>query len=326
MSKSQNVTNNEGQYPFPPGYYPQPQSNGDEIDLHELFKALWRGKWIIVLTTFVFVVAGVLFAISQPNTYKSEVLLTPTYSSSGGGLSGSLGTLATFAGVNIGGEAKADPKVEAIAILQSRKFIETFIKKHDLLAPLMAIDAWNEGSNRVYYDAELYDAIAKEWLFDDENESLEPTLWEAHKEFKEILDVSEDKTTGMVTISIISKSPFIAQDWVTLLVQDLNEWMKERALSEASTKIAYLQEQINRTQVTELQNMFYSLIEEQYKTQMLAEVEEEFVFKTIDPAVVPEEKDGPKRAIICVLALLLGGVLGTLIVLVRFVLNGQKAS
>jgi len=41
------------------------------------------------------------------------------------------------------------------------------------------------------------------------------------------------------------------------------------------------------------------------------------VFKTIDPAVVPEEKSEPKRALICVLGTLLGGMLSVLIVLVR---------
>jgi uncharacterized protein involved in exopolysaccharide biosynthesis len=51
---------------------------------------------------------------------------------------------------------------------------------------------------------------------------------------------------------------------------------------------------------------------------MLAEVQEEFIFKVVDPAVVPELKAGPKRALICVLGTLLGGMLGVAIVLVRF--------
>jgi LPS O-antigen subunit length determinant protein (WzzB/FepE family) len=67
-----------------------------------------------------------------------------------------------------------------------------------------------------------------------------------------------------------------------------------------------------------MQNVFYQLIEEQTKSLMLAEVQDEFVFKTVDPAIVPEEKAGPKRALICVLATLLGGMLAVAIVLVRF--------
>ncbi|MEP7893073.1 Wzz/FepE/Etk N-terminal domain-containing protein, partial [Vibrio parahaemolyticus] len=34
-------------------YPPNPQQGGDEIDLRELFKALWKGKWIIIATTFI---------------------------------------------------------------------------------------------------------------------------------------------------------------------------------------------------------------------------------------------------------------------------------
>jgi uncharacterized protein involved in exopolysaccharide biosynthesis len=34
------------------------------------------------------------------------------------------------------------------------------------------------------------------------------------------------------------------------------------------------------------------------------------VFKTIDPAVVPQEKSEPKRVLIAVIATMLGGMLG----------------
>ena len=63
--------------------------------------------------------------------------------------------------------------------------------------------------------------------------------------------------------------------------------------------------------------MFFELIQSQTETVMLAQVRPEYVFKTIDPAVVPELKSKPKRALICVLGTLLGGMLSVLIVLVR---------
>jgi LPS O-antigen subunit length determinant protein (WzzB/FepE family) len=49
---------------------------------------------------------------------------------------------------------------------------------------------------------------------------------------------------------------------------------------------------------------------------MLAKVRQEYAFKTIDPAVVPEVKSEPKRALICVLGTLLGGMFAVLWVLV----------
>ncbi|TOM10545.1 LPS O-antigen length regulator, partial [Vibrio parahaemolyticus] len=70
--------------------------------------------------------------------------------------------------------------------------------------------------------------------------------------------------------------------------------------------------------VADMQSTFYKLIEEQTKSLMLAEVQEEFVFKMIDPPVIPEVKAEPKRALICILGTLLGGIFGVVIVLSRY--------
>ncbi|MGI2897205.1 Wzz/FepE/Etk N-terminal domain-containing protein, partial [Vibrio alginolyticus] len=36
-------------------------SSSDEIDFRELFTELWKGKWIIIISTFVFAVGSVLY-------------------------------------------------------------------------------------------------------------------------------------------------------------------------------------------------------------------------------------------------------------------------
>jgi hypothetical protein len=61
--------------------------------------------------------------------------------------------------------------------------------------------------------------------------------------------------------------------------------------------------------------MLFSLIEEQTKTVMLGNVRDEYVFKTIDPAVVSELKEKPKRAIIVVVATFVVGMFSIFIVL-----------
>ena len=50
---------------------------------------------------------------------------------------------------------------------------------------------------------------------------------------------------------------------------------------------------------------------------MLTKVKVEYVLKTIDPAQVPEEKYGPKRPLIVVLGILLGGILSVAFVLIQ---------
>ncbi|AUB87009.1 Wzz/FepE/Etk N-terminal domain-containing protein [Vibrio anguillarum] len=293
----------------------------DEIDLRELFGALWKGKLLIVLCTAVFAVGGVIVALSKPNTYQAEASLVAANEDSGGGLAsmaGQLGGLASLAGINLGSGRSGD-KAMSLAVLQSRQFINAFINRHQLLVPLMAAESWDRVSGEMVIDPALYDVETQQWIRKIEPPlSSTPSDWEAHKAFKEIFAVSEAKDNGLVKVSITHLSPLIAQQWVELLVKDLNDWIKNEKLTETRQNISYLEQQLEKTKLVDMQSVFYQLIEEQMKSLMLAEVKDEFAFKTIDPAVVPEEKAGPKRALICVLATLLGGMLGIAIVLVRF--------
>ncbi|MHA2769958.1 Wzz/FepE/Etk N-terminal domain-containing protein [Vibrio harveyi] len=308
-----------------PNYLPYPpnlQHGNDEIDLRELFKALWKGKWIIIATTFVFAVGAVLYALSLPNIYKADALLAPAESSNGGGLSkmaGQLGGLAALADVNLGAGESSQTDL-AVQVMKSRQFVEAFINKHDLLVPLMAAKDWDLANNKLILDEELYNSKTGEWLREPDGlRGATPTAQEAFEVFsKEVLSINQDKDSGLYTVSVKSYSPYLAQQWVNWLIEDINKVMRERTIAETSQNLAYLNTQLQKTAVAEMQSTFYKLIEEQTKSLMLAEVQEEFIFKVVDPAVVPELKDGPKRALICVLGTLLGGMLGVAIVLVRF--------
>ncbi|MEF1308615.1 Wzz/FepE/Etk N-terminal domain-containing protein [Vibrio mytili] len=304
-------------------YPPQPSAPADdEIDLRELFAAIWKGKWIIIATTFVFAVSSVLYALSLPNIYKADALLAPAESSGGGGLSkmaGQLGGLAALAGVNLGGGESSQTDL-AVQVMNSRQFVDAFINKHDLLVPVMAAKDWDLTSNQLILDEEIYDPSSGEWLREPDGlRGATPTAQEAFEVFKkDILSVNSDTETGLYTVSVKHYSPYVAQQWVNWLIEDINKVMRERTIAESSQNLEYLNTQLQKTAVADMQSTFYSLIEEQTKSLMLAEVQEEFVFKIVDPAVVPEIKDGPKRALICVLGTLLGGMLGVAFVLVRF--------
>ncbi|HHC6478573.1 TPA: Wzz/FepE/Etk N-terminal domain-containing protein [Vibrio parahaemolyticus] len=316
----------EPQKESPQHYLPYPphsqQSADDEIDLRELFAALWKGKLIIIVTTFVFAVGAVLYALSLPNIYKSDALLAPAESSNGGGLSkmaGQLGGLAALAGVNLGSGESSQTDL-AVQVMKSRQFVEAFINEHDLLVPLMAAKDWDLASNQLILDEKVYNPRTGEWLREAEGlRGATPTAQEAFEVFsKEVLSVSQDKESGLYTVSVKQFSPYLAQQWVNWLIEDINKVMRERTIAETSQNLAYLNLQLQKTAVTDMQSTFYKLIEEQTKSLMLAEVQEEFIFKIVDPAVVPELKDGPKRALICVLGTLLGGILGMAIVIIRF--------
>ncbi|WP_137222145.1 Wzz/FepE/Etk N-terminal domain-containing protein [Shewanella sp. MEBiC00475] len=314
--------NNQIQPNYPDVQFPN-QANDDEIDLRELFSVIWQGKWLIVSITLIFAVASVVFAINQPNIYKSEALLAPADTEQGGGglaaLAGQFGGLASMAGINLGGGGGVDKTQMAIEVMKSRKFTSDFIQKHDVLPDLMAAKKWNMADNTIIYDEELYNQVDQKWLrIVDAPFKPKPSMQEAYKEFSEIIAINAAKDTGMVTVSVEHLSPVIAHQWVNWLVADINKEMKDRDVAEATRSTKFLKSQIQQTNVADIRSILYKLIEEQAKTIMFAEVRDEYVFKTIDPAFIPEEKSKPKRALICVLGTMLGGIFGVMFVLIRF--------
>jgi uncharacterized protein involved in exopolysaccharide biosynthesis len=307
----------------------QQMESSDEIDLRELFSVIWQGKYLIIAITALFAIGSVIFAIKQPNIYKSEALLAPASAEQGGGglaaLAGQFGGLASMAGINLGGGGGVDKTQMAIEVMKSRQFTSDFIQKHNILPDLMAVKEWNLADNKLAYNDELYNRAENKWLREVKAPfKPEPSMQEAYKAFIKSASVNTDKETGMVTVSVEHVSPAIAQQWVTWLVEDINKVMKERDVLEAMRSTEFLNKQIAQTNVADIRSMLYKLIEEQAKTIMFAEVRDEYVFKTIDPAIIPELKSKPRRFFILIVGLGAGLLLSLLIVLGRSFLKSNK--
>jgi hypothetical protein len=303
--------------------YPQSPSNQspdyeDGIDLRELIKILWRGKFWIIGTTFIAAVISVAFTLRMPNVYQASALLATEEGGVGGlfGPTAQLGGVAALAGVRLPA-GDADERAIGVAKLRSRKFMADFMERHDIIPELMAASAYNVSTGELSYDRTIFDPETRMWIRDVAPPLQKtPSSQEAFLIMAQIYSVTEDGNTGFVTVSIEHISPLIAYQWVTWLVDDLNREMMLEATAEAQQSIDYLTDQLANTQVVALQQVFYRLIEEQMKTIMLADTRAEYLFKTIDPATAPETKSGPFRAVICVMVTLLGGILGVMWVLI----------
>ena len=323
MSTSETENTLPAGTPMQPVYLVQANNRktDDEIDLRELWNTLWQGKVTIIAITSIFAIASVIIALMLPNIYRSEALLAPAAESQGGGLSalaGQFGGLASIAGINLS-DGATDPTTVAIETLKSRRFIKTLIDNHQLLVPLMATDGWDDTNNTLEIDNDIYDVENKQWVRDVSAPlKPKPSDIEAYKLFiDDVLSVSQNKKTGLVNIGIEFYSPYVAKQWVDWLVTDLNNYMRDKDLNNAERTINYLTKQLNSTSIADMQTIFYQLIEEQTKTIMLANVRKDYVLEVIDPAVAPEKEAKPKRAMICVLVTLLGGMLSVIFVLIR---------
>lgn len=298
-----------------------------EIDLIELIRLLWSGKLIVIGFAMLFAVASVIYALSLPNVYRSEALLAPVGDGSNGimaGLGGQLGGIASLAGINLRG-GSGDKTALAIEVLKSREFIAKFIQKYDLLVPLMAAKGWNPASDAFHYDNDIYDVAKNRWVREATLvKTSEPTAQESYLAFSGLLTVSQDKNTSYVTVAIDFYSPKEAKRWVDLLVQEINQEIKAREVREAESSVKYLTLQLEKTPLAGMKTVFYQLIEEQMKTVMFAEVRDEYVFTTIDPAIAPELKVKPKRVLILIMGTFLGAVVGVIFIVISVFRQAPK--
>ena len=312
-----------------PALYAGVADDSDEIDLKELWNAIWQGKWLIVAITGVFALCSVLYALNLPDEYKSTALLAPASSSSSSSLSklaGQFGGLASLAGINIGGGGAEDKTVVAMEIIKTWGFLESFIEDNHIQVEVFAAEGWNRSSNQLIIDSELYNSESESWVreFDaSRGQKASPSSWELYERIKERISIIKDQESGLIRLSVEYYSPEIAKKWSDKLVNAINAHIQKQYREEATRSIAYLNEKIKETNIADMKSVFYQLIEEQTKTLMLAEVSDEYVFKTISPSRIAEEKSKPKRALIAILGFMLGGMLAVIIVLIRHFRRGK---
>lgn len=280
-----------------------------EIDLRDLFAVLWAGKIKIVGITTMFAIASVFYALSVPDQYKASTLLAPAKYESAGlpGSLGQLGGLASLAGVNLNSGGSGETEM-AKSIMVSWNFIEGFITSNNLADELVAVEGWDPVSNELQINNEIYDVENESWL------DIKPTSWSLFKSFSGRLNVS-DTNAGFLSVSIEHYSPYLAKQLLDLYISEINKHMQDLQVMKLNNNINYMKEQIERTSIAEMQEVFYTIIEEQIKNKMLAEASPDYAFVAVNASMLPEEKSQPNRAIICISVTLLGGILSVFLVL-----------
>ncbi len=295
--------------PVPAYFYPPEE----EIDLMELWQVLVENKVLIAKITGACTAVALVIAIFTTPIYRAETLLVPVSAEKSVGLAaiaGQFGGLSRLAGINLGGDGSTE---ESIATLKSRELTTAFIKEEGLM-PILFESAWDKNTK----------AWKKMWWnFSDEKDG--PTAWDAYKLFDEnIRSVNVDKKTNLVTVAIEWEDQELAAKWANKLVKRVNQERRQEAIEEAEKSIKYLEDQLQKTGVVEIQQSIYKLIEAQTKSKMVASTREEYAFKVIDKAVVPEEKAKPKRKLIVILGLFLGGMAGVFTAFFRRFLKNQR--
>lgn len=290
------------------------QNYENEINLQELFSQLWKKKLSISIITTSFIIASLVYSFLLPDIYKSETTIMPVDNdSSVNSILGQYAGVANLAGVNFPSEQSSKSK-EAIARIQSFDFFSNNFLTEIKFENLMAVNKWNKKTNTFTYNKKLFNPDTKKWNTEASSfESSKPSIQEAYIKYEEIINITEDKTTSFITLSVKHESPVLAQKWLNIILNQIDKVMREEDKREAYKAIEYLNGLTSTINYEEIKRSLSLLQQEQMKRLMMVEASENYIFKTLDSPLVPEIRFTPKRSLIIVLGTILGIIFSVIV-------------
>ena len=297
----------------------------DEIDLRELFAALWDGKLLIfIVTCAVFLFSSAYLHVAE-RSYTVSVTLRPTEEQSSAG--GNLGGLASLAGVQLpsGG---ATEFITFQAMLKSQEVASRLFADENLIQRLFAGE-WDESRKSFLQPIPSTLGNVKRLLKplltgEGQGAYIAPNAARLAKTLAEDLSVSEDKTSGMLKLSMESAKPKLASDLMLALIRETDGFLKERFVISGSDALQFYQQKISKARSREHREALAKLIATEEQKLMLATREGPFVVEIMMGPDQSLRPTSPKSSLVLALGLVLGLFLGAAVVLMRKAFGGNE--
>ena len=247
---------------------------------------LWSiatGRWKLIS---VFVLGGILVAIALiavlPRQYRAQTTVLTVNTDNPTTQSNVTRSLASLVGVGI---RQDDVREEALALLRSDRLAWEFVTAHD------AVGILTEG----------------EEITEDD---LRATVVDRFK--NGILDVQDDRRTGLITVSVLWRDRNQAAEWTNAYVRLADETLRMQTLRDSERTLDLLEHELTKTNVIDLQNSINRFYETQLQRMLFARARTEFALRTIDPAIAPAEGNtaAPNKTLILASCVILAALAG----------------
>ncbi len=291
----------------------EPICEEDEIDLYELWEKIWSHRKFITIFTISLTIIAIVATLFMKNIYKSSAVILPIQqASNGSSLMSQYSGIASLVGVSLPSSGGSE---NIMALLKSRSLKKETIEKYHLL-PTILYDSWDSKDKRWINNEGIIEKIKKA-VFGSKKKAFsenEIRMAKAIKAFSKMIDVSEDKRLGTITVSVEYPYPIIAANLVKDLLLTLKDRMTKEAIEIAKKRKKILENELNKTQDPTIQQKLYSLMAKQEETMVMAKVSEDFAFKIVDPPQIPVWKYKPKRKLIVIVSFITSLILSIFLV------------
>lgn len=271
-----------------------------ELDLMVYINALIDARWILLGAALLSAVLTGFWAYSKPYMFES-------------------GTKVSVVDIeDPGGVAPDDRRASEVLTLVEHGFVmgTTHDNYNDvMLARLRSRDFTMRFLDEYNVYRHFY---PRQWLQQEERwkDGFTPDRGEVFTRFRdEVRAVILDEETDIVSVSMKWTDPVVARDWANQYVRSFNEFIRERTMSDVRRKQKYLKKELLRSDVVDIQQSIYRLIEAQTAIAMLASARDEYALDIIDPAALPYRSFNMSRKKKVVIGSVAGTLLATFAVL-----------
>ena len=244
----------------------------ESIDIVGLLLLLWGKRKRIIINCSIAFVLAVVIAFSIPKKYTSTVVMAPEVST-GGGIVGSLGEIASMAGMNVGGLAGSEDALYP-------ELYPQIISSTPFLMDVLSTDVVSlKGDTHTLYDylsrhtktpwwVKMYSvpiAFVKR-VFDSEAElstmtapteaytmNLSKQQFSTLSKLEKSIAVNVDKGNYLVTINVSMQDRRIAAMVANVVGEKLTEYIEEYRSAKARKDLAYSEVLFNEAQAKYLE-------------------------------------------------------------------------
>ena len=277
------------------------------IDLMPNFNALIDARWWLLVAAIASGIMTAWWSYSKPYMYAAESRVSIVDIEDPGGVSpddrraSEVLTLVEHGFVM--GTTRDNYNAVMRARLVSRDFTMRFLDEYNV--------------HRYFYPAQ-WDGEKQQW-----HDGFTPDRGFSFTRFRdEVRAVEYDEETDIITVKMFWSDPIVARDLTNQYVAAFNEFIRERTQEDVARKQAFLHAELRRSDIVEIQQSIYRLIEAQTAMAMLASAREEYALEIIDPAAIPYKSFNMSRKRKVVIGVIAGTLLATFAVLSLVLIRG----
>lgn len=313
--------------------------NDGILDFKLIFKIIFKQRISFICKSMIlFGLVGALSSLMLTNYYSAGISLFPADNNLSG--TDQLQSLALTAGINI---AQKEQNYNITDVAKSRRIAEKVIN-----------NKWNNIGNRNESLIDFWNLSKRGFLSKIFNNPISENaiLNSALKKYFGLLNVNEDRRTGLIQVSIEMESPSLAAEVANFIGSEIQLYIQKQNSSQAAKEKLFINDRLivvkaeletlednlknfkernrryevspdlfmkysQKLREVEAKQQVYVTLQQQLELARINEVKQTPIINILDDAKTPVNKSKPNRILITTLFLLAGFIISSSISLVK---------